>query len=65
MVIKILDNNKMCMIYWKIELFVLDGYEYPYQRTYNVQQANVWILYCSFLKVQYHQFNNLNILLRT
>ena len=40
MVIKLSDDNEMCMINWKIEFFVLHGYEYPY----NVQKANVWIL---------------------
>ena len=38
MVIKLSDDNEMCMINWKIEFFVLHGYEY------NVQKANVWIL---------------------
>ena len=36
MVIKLSDDNEMCMINWKIEFFVLHGY--------NVQKANVWIL---------------------
>ena len=46
MVIKLSDDNEMCMINWKIEFFVLHGYEY-FVLTFRKPMYGFWL---QFLK---------------